>query len=155
MSVGTAGTEATGPVDYALVEFPRGRSTFGTEMVSELLRLSFEGLIRVLDLVVIQKAADGSVEGFAVQELEGDDIRWLEADLADLVSEQDVQRLAAGMQPASVAGVVVWENLWAAPLTAAARHGGGRILAAGRLPIPGSRAGREDPSQTVPAARRR
>jgi hypothetical protein len=155
VSVGTTGTEAAGPVDYALVEFPRGRSTFGAEMVSELLRLSFEGLIRVLDLLVIQKAADGSVEGFAVQELEGDDIRWLEADLANLVTEQEVQHLAAGMQPASVAGVVVWENLWAAPLTAAARYGGGRILASGRLPIPGSTAGREVPSRTVPAARRR
>ena len=103
--------------------------------------------------MVIQKAADGSVEGFAVQELEGDDIRWLEADLADLVSEQDVQRLAAGMQPASVAGVVVWENLWAAPLAAAASRGGGRILATGRLPIPASTAGREDPAQSAPAAR--
>lgn len=127
-------TEQVGPVVYALVGFPPGRSTFSDELVDELVRLSYEGLIRVLDLVVIQKAADGSVDRFEVSDLQGDR-RWLETDLADLVSAQDVEQLASRMRSASVAGVVVWENLWATPLEAAARHGGGHLLAAGRLPV--------------------
>lgn len=126
-----------GTIDYAVVEFPHGTSTFGRDLVAELVRLSFEGLIRVLDLVVIQKASDGSVEGFEVQDLEGDEIRTLESDLDDVLSTRDVARLASAVSPGSVAGVVVWENLWAVPLVAAARHRGGQLLKSGRLTITG------------------
>ncbi len=131
-----SGTEE-GPIDYAVVEFPHGTSTFGRDLVAELVRLSFEGLIRVLDLVVIQKASDGSVEGFEIQDLEGDEIRTLESDLDDVLSTRDVAQLASLLRPGSVAGVAVWENLWAAPLVAAARHEGGQLLESGRLPVTG------------------
>lgn len=132
MSVDPVGVDE-GPVDYAVVEFPHGTTTFSRDLVAELVRLSFEGLIRVVDLVVIQKASDGSVEGFEIQDLEGDEIRTLESDLDDVLSTRDVARLASAMSPGSVAGVVVWENLWAVPLVAAARHRGGQLLASGRL----------------------
>lgn len=132
MSVDPVGVDE-GPVDYAVVEFPHGTTTFSRDLVAELVRLSFEGLIRVVDLVVIQKASDGSVEGFEIQDLEGDEIRTLESDLDDVLSTRDVARLASAMSPGSVAGVVVWENLWAVPLLAAARHRGGQLLASGRL----------------------
>lgn len=132
MSVDPVGVDE-GPVDYAVVEFPHGTTTFSRDLVAELVRLSFEGLIRVVDLVVIQKASDGSVEGFEIQDLEGDEIRTLESDLDDVLSTRDVARLASAMSPGSVAGVVVWENLWAVPLVAAARHRGGHLLASGRL----------------------
>jgi hypothetical protein len=48
-------------------------ATFGREVVAGLTRLASEGLIRVLDVLVIQKAADGSVEGFERDGLGGDD----------------------------------------------------------------------------------
>jgi hypothetical protein len=124
-----------GPVDFLVVEFARGRSTFSGELAAELSRLSEEGLIRVLDLLVIQKAFDGSVEGFEVQDVGCDEIGPLESDLVDLLSTDDVDRLSAAMEPGSVAGVVVWENLWAAPFASAARRAGGQLIATGRIPI--------------------
>jgi hypothetical protein len=39
------------------------------------------------------------------------------------------------MEPGTVAGVVVWENLWAAPFASAARRAGGQLVATGRIPI--------------------
>ncbi len=39
------------------------------------------------------------------------------------------------MEPGSVAGVVIFENLWAAPFASAARRAGGRLIADGRIPI--------------------
>jgi hypothetical protein len=39
------------------------------------------------------------------------------------------------MEPGSVAGVVIWENIWAAPFGAAARRAGGQLIASGRIPI--------------------
>jgi len=127
--------DAMGPVGYLVVEFPRGRSTFDREFAGELARLSLEGVIRVLDLLVIQKGADGAVQGFEAEDLDMDVVRALDGDLADLLAAEDVVRLAEVMEPRSVAGVVVWENLWALPLTSAARRAGGRLLADGHIPL--------------------
>ncbi len=124
-----------GPVDYLVVEFPAGQSTFTGELAAELVRLSDEGLIRVLDMLIIQKADDGTVEGFEIQDFDVDEIRALEADIADILAAEDVEHLAAAMEPGSVAGVVVWENLWAAPFASAARRAGGQLIATGRIPI--------------------
>jgi hypothetical protein len=135
MSQSVVDVDEMGPVDYLVVEFPRGHSTFTGEIAAELNRLSHEGLIHVLDLVVIQKGADGSVEGFEVEDLGMDEIHALEADLADLLAAEDIEHLSAVMEPGSVAGVVVWENLWAAPFASAARRAGGQLIASGRIPI--------------------
>ena len=43
--------------------------------------------------------------------------------------------LAAAMDPGSTAGVLIWENLWAAPFASAARRSGGQLIADGRIPI--------------------
>jgi hypothetical protein len=39
------------------------------------------------------------------------------------------------MEPGTIAGVLVWENLWAAPFASAARRAGGQLIASGRIPI--------------------
>jgi hypothetical protein len=135
MSETYADLDEMGPVDFLVVEFPRGQSTFTGEMAAELARLSHEGLIRVLDLLVVQKSADGTVEGFEIDDTDLDDLRSLEAEIAEILAVGDVENLSAAMEPGSVAGVVVWENLWAAPFASAARRGGGQLIASGRIPI--------------------
>jgi hypothetical protein len=135
MSDTYADLDEMGPVDFLVVEFPRGQSRFSGEMAAELSRLSHEGLIRVLDLLVLQKSADGTVEGFEIDDTDLDDLRSLEAEIAEILAVGDVENLAAAMEPGSVAGVVVWENLWAAPFASAARRAGGQLIATGRIPI--------------------
>jgi hypothetical protein len=51
------------------------------------------------------------------------------------VSEDDVKAVAAAVEPGSTAGVLVWENSWAAPFASAVRHSGGQLVASGRIPI--------------------
>ncbi len=135
MSDTYADLDEMGPVDYLVVEFPRGQSSFTGEMAAELSRLSHEGLIRVLDLLVVQKSADGTVEGFEIDDTDLDDLRSMEAEIAEILAVGDVENLAAAMEPGSVAGVVVWENLWAAPFASAARRAGGQLIATDRIPI--------------------
>src|SRR5512135_1391767 len=53
-----------GPVDYVVVEFPADKANFSGEMASELSALVDRGVVRVLDLVLLKKELDGSVEGF-------------------------------------------------------------------------------------------
>ena len=135
------GTEETnvdelGPVDYLVVEFPPGAQNFTGEMAAELVRLSDAGTIRVLDLLILQKAADGSVEAYEIDETEAaDEIRALETHVSEILAADDVEHLAAAMEPGSVAGVLVWENTWAAPFASAARRAGGQLIATGRIPI--------------------
>lgn len=130
-----AGVDEVGTFEYFVVEFPRGRSTFDGEVAAELARLSEEGLVRVLDLLVIQKAFDGSVEGFEIEDVGTEGIHRLAVDLVELLSAGDVESISAAMEPGSVAGVVVWENLWATPLAAAARRAGGQLIAFGSIPV--------------------
>jgi len=92
----------------------------------------------VLDLVLLKKDADGSLEGFELSDLdEGEigDLRSYEAELAMLLSEDDVKAVAAAIEPGSSAAVLVWENSWAAPFASAVRRSGGQLAASGRIPI--------------------
>jgi hypothetical protein len=50
-------------------------------------------------------------------------------------SSSNVDHLAAALDPGSVAGVLVCENLWAAPFSSAMRRAGGQLIANGRIPI--------------------
>ena len=125
-----------GPVDYVVVEFPAGQSTFDGAMAKELAVLVEGGQIRVLDLLVLHKDDDGSIEAFEVDDLdEVDELRALETQVAEILAEEDVVHLAASMENGSTAGVLVWENTWAAPFASAARRSGGQLIASGRIPI--------------------
>jgi hypothetical protein len=125
-----------GPVDYLVVEFPAGKSNFSGEMAAELASLVESGTIRVLDLLILHKADDGSVEAFELDDLdEADELRGLETGIAEILAADDVGHLAEAMENGSTAGVLVWENSWAAPFASAARRAGGQLIATGRIPI--------------------
>lgn len=109
---------------YLLVHRPLGR-----EQLESALRF----LPADVSFVVVELAAEQPVHVC----LRGliDELRALETDLANLLAEEDVEHLAAAMEPGSVAGVLVWENKWAAPFASAARRAGGQLVANGRIPI--------------------
>jgi Family of unknown function (DUF6325) len=127
-----------GPVDYVVVEFPADQANFSGEMARELSALVESGAVRVLDLILLKKELDGSVEGFESHDFGDVDLgglRELETDLALLLAEEDVESIGAALEPGSVAAVLVWENLWAAPFGSAVRRSGGQLVASGRIPI--------------------
>jgi uncharacterized protein DUF6325 len=126
--------ENAAPVDFIIVEFPEGQQNFSGEVLDELGRLIDSETIRLVDAMVLVKDEDGEVEAVELSDL--DDLGPLEtiaADLADFLAADDVADLAAAMDPGSVAGVIVYENVWAAPFAAAARRAGGRLIADGRI----------------------
>ncbi|MBM7832966.1 hypothetical protein JOE59_003671 [Agromyces cerinus] len=125
-----------GPVDYLVIEFPAGQADFTGEIAEELVRLVEAGTIRLIDAIVLTKDADGTVDAAEFEDLEDlGPLVVLEAELAELLAAEDVEHLANAMEPGSVAGVIVYENLWAAPFAAAARRAGGQLIASGRIPI--------------------
>jgi hypothetical protein len=125
-----------GPVDYIVVEFPG--SQFNGEIAPTLVDLVDRGIIRVLDLIMIRKDDDGSFEAFEIGEMDDSELgvlRQLEADVAELMSADDVANVAEALEPGSTAGLLVYENVWAAPFASAVRRAGGQLVASGRIPI--------------------
>ena len=132
----TTPLDELGPVDYLIVEFPAGASNFTGEMAAELVRLVDAGTIRVIDVLILTKNEDGTVDAMELSEIEDlGPLQTIEAELAELLAAEDVEHLAAAMDPGSTAGVLIWENLWAAPFASAARRSGGQLIATGRIPI--------------------
>jgi hypothetical protein len=125
-----------GPVDYIVVEFPG--SKFNGEIAPALTDLIDKGIIRVLDLVILRKEADGSIDAIELSDLEESEagsLRALETELAELLSEDDLLNIAEAIEPGSSAAVLIWENTWAVPFATAVRHSGGQLVAGGRIPI--------------------
>jgi hypothetical protein len=128
--------DSLGPVDYIVVEFPAGSSNFTGEMADELIALVEAGTIRIIDVLILTKHEDGTVDAMELSEIEQlGPLQAVEAQLAELLAEEDVVHLAAAMDAGSTAGVLIWENLWAAPFASAARRSGGQLIANGRIPI--------------------
>ena len=125
-----------GPVDYLVVEFPG--SNFNGEILPELVDLVQRGIVKVLDLVLIKKEEDGSFEAFEFDDIEDGvlgELREIERELADVLSEEDVASVAEALEPGSTAGLLVYENLWAAPFASTVRRSGGQLIANGRIPV--------------------
>src|SRR4029077_5565336 len=99
-------------------------------MAKELVSLVEAGTIRVIDVLILTKNEDGSVDAMELSDIpELGELHALEAQLAELLAEEDVVNLAAAMEPGSTAGVLIWENLWAASFASAVRRSGGQLIA--------------------------
>lgn len=134
-------TEATepdepGPIDYVVIEFPGSR--MNGEGLPLLVDLVDRGIIRILDLIFVRKEPDGSVVGVELADLTGDgqlDLAVFEGISSGLLGQDEIDDVSGVLEPGSSAGILVYENVWAAPFAAAVRRGGGRLVANGRIPV--------------------
>ncbi len=125
-----------GPIDYIVVEFPGNRMT--GEGLPLLVDLHDRGIIRILDLLFIRKETDGRVTGMAIADLDSDgelDLAVFEGASSGMLGTEDVEDAGSVLNPGSSAGILVYENVWAAPLAAAVRRGGGQLVASGRIHV--------------------
>jgi hypothetical protein len=128
--------DAMGPIDYLVVAFPGNRMT--GEGFPLLVDLVDRGIIRILDLLFIRKELDGSLTGLAVADLDHDgtlDLAIFEGASSGMLGDDEISDAGSVLEPGSAAGVLVYENLWAAPFAAALRRGGGQLIASGRIPV--------------------
>jgi len=125
-----------GPIDYLVVEFPGSRMT--GEGFPLLIDLVDRGLIRILDLVFVTKGSDGAVSAVQIADLDGDgelDLAVFQGASSGLLGEDDLAEAGGVLEAGSSAGILVYENVWAAPLAVAMRRGGGQLVASGRIPV--------------------
>jgi hypothetical protein len=126
--------DVLGPIDYLAVEFPGGRVLGdGFLLVMDLVQ---RGIIRVLDLEFIAKSADGAVRKVALGDVDHTadvDVSVWQGAESGVLDQADFDTVAADIAPGSLAGILVYENVWAAPLIAAIERGRARIVGEGRI----------------------
>ncbi len=132
-----AHVEELGPVDIVVIAYPADAPMTG-EAVPLLLDLVDRGIIRILDLVFVKCELDGSVKAFNIADFDGDgtlDLAVFEGAASGLLGEDDIEDATSVIEPGSSAGILVYENVWAAPFAAALRRSGGQLVASGRIPV--------------------
>jgi hypothetical protein len=129
------GDEDLGPIDYVVVELGPGAKGFGDALAREVALLVDAELVRILDLVLVEKDRDGRIQVVEFEDLRDPGVlRALDGRLAEVLAFEDLANVAAAMDPGATGAVFVWENTWAAPFAAAARESGGQVVAGGRIP---------------------
>jgi hypothetical protein len=127
------GDTILGPIDYLAVEWPESHVT--GEGFRLLMDLVDRGIVRVLDLLFIAKDADGTVSKVDVADVEHSDA--LDTRLwgltSGLLDQSDVDEVAAAIEPGSLAGILVYENVWAVPMWTAIDRSSARLVGAGRI----------------------
>ena len=129
--------EVMGPISYVIAQFPGNKMT--GEAFPILVDLVDRGVIRILDLVFITRADDGSTAVLELNDLDRDDNVEVDVAVFDgassgLIGESDIAEAANAVEPGSSAGVLLFENRWAASFVQALRRGGAELVAAGYIP---------------------
>jgi hypothetical protein len=128
--------EVLGPIDFLAVAFPDGRVT--GEAFRVLTDLVRRGIIRVLDLEFVAKSPEGVVRKVELDTIEHDadvDVATWRAAESRLLDAADVATIAAAVEPGGLAGVLVYEHVWAVPLLAALDRSRARVIGEGRVAV--------------------
>lgn len=124
-----------GPIDFIALEFPGNQ--FKGEILPDIFELVDQGIIRVIDLVIVMKEEDGTVVTRELQELDSGNVRVLnplKAQVTQMITEEDIANIAASLENNSTAGLMLIENLWAKKTQQAMIDAGGRLVLFERIP---------------------
>ena len=120
-------------VEYLIVVVP-SRDALGA-IGSALTGLVESAKIRILDLVVLEREANGEVTVLEVESIESmAPLRDLDIEVGGMLTEHDLELASLALKPGMPGVVLVTEDLWAKSLSTAARRAGGQIVAGERIP---------------------
>lgn len=125
-----------GPIDFLALDFKTDQ--LKGEILPELLELVKNKIVRVIDLVMIQKYDDGHHEAMEMQQLAPDllaVLNPLEVEVSGIIQAEDIANVAEAMENGTNAAILLFENLWAVRFGEAVRRANGRLLAHERIPF--------------------
>jgi hypothetical protein len=128
-------TKTYGPIDYYVLEFQN--ENLKGEILPDLVELVQKEIIRVVDLVIIQKNKDGSHEAVELQELDSDTLAVydpLHAEISGLIQVEDIDAIAEKMENETTAAALMIENVWAIHFIDTLRNAKARLIEHARLP---------------------
>jgi hypothetical protein len=125
-----------GPVDIVVIGFPPDAPRTG-ESIPLFVDLVDRGIIRVLDVLMIQKDGEGRVSAVELRNL-GDgalvNLSVFQGAQTGLLGDEDAALAGEALEPGEAAVLICFENSWAAPFVTSVRRNGGRTLAFQRVP---------------------
>ncbi len=124
-----------GPLEYIAIAFPGNQ--FSGEIIPAIKELQDSGTIRVLDLVIITKNAAGEVSAIELSEASPEQAAVLASlgiETKNLLGQEDLEDIGGALDPNSTAGLMIWENVWAARFAQSLRNANGELIANGRIP---------------------
>ena len=129
MSVPTD-TTTLGPVQMLVVGFEGDH--FTGEILRELQRLTEHDVIRLIDLLVVRRDENGTVETLKAHDSDGDivgELIGLDAEQEDpTIDEDEAIVVADAIAPGSAAGIALIEHRWAVGLRGAVERANGTTL---------------------------
>lgn len=126
-----------GPVDVFLLAF--GEPRFDGSIVSELEKLAGEGIIRVLDVMLVMKNEDGSVVTLDMEDQPAEvkeALGFIETGTRGMFDSGDADLLKEGIVPGSAVMAIAIEHAWAIGLRKALEGVGGEVAMNFRIPGP-------------------
>jgi len=124
-----------GAVDFIALEFQNDQ--LKGEILPELIDLVQKKIVRVIDVVVVQKYQDGSYQALEINQLSPDMLGIfdpLDAEVSGIIQVEDIEDLAAAMEKGTTAAALLFENLWAVKFKEAVLRANGRLLEHVRVP---------------------
>jgi hypothetical protein len=125
-----------GPIDLLALGF--NTNNLKGEILPELYKLVQNQIVRVVDLVMIQKHSDGKYAVVELQQLSPELISAfdpLKAEISGIIQVEDIEMIANGMENDTTAAVMLFENLWSIKFAEAVVRAKGRVLAYDRIPF--------------------
>lgn len=123
-----------GPIDFIALEFEGNK--FKGDILSSLMELVDDDIIRVIDLVVILKDNSGEVIAREFEQLDSHLLAVfdpLEVKVAGLITAGDVEMMADQLANNTTAALLLIENLWAVKFKEAVLEADGRLLMQERI----------------------
>ncbi|WP_084077044.1 DUF6325 family protein [Demequina sp. NBRC 110057] len=127
-----------GPIEIVVIGFESG--TFKGEIVQELSALVDAGTISIVDGLFVRRTGEDELDYVELDQVGDDSEVSRLAEVADridgLVSEEDVEELAAELPVGGAAAILVFEHTWVKPLRDAIAAAGGELAESIRVPGP-------------------
>ena len=123
-----------GPVDVAVIAFDEPK--FDGSVAGAIADLVAPGIVRVLDIVLVNKDENGETTLFEVTDVDGDgipDLIAVKGDIPGLLSEDDAAAAIESMPNSSAIAMIAWENTWLIRAGQAIRNNGGTLVAFERI----------------------
>jgi uncharacterized membrane protein len=118
-----------GAVEVLVIGFPGNK--FKGEIIPALKEVVDKGLVRIIDLVFIQKDSSGQVRTKELKDVEPALVRNFDPVLSEvmgLISEKDLEKLADEIENNSSAGILVIEHLWSKKVKEAILRADGKLI---------------------------
>jgi uncharacterized membrane protein len=125
-----------GPIEVLVIEFPGNK--FTGEIMPALNDLVDSEMITIVDGLFVMKDAEGTIVYSEFEELSSDDDASALTEVIEMIngllSDDDVQELAAELDNNCSAAILVFEHTWMKPLRDAIVNSGGVLVHSVRIP---------------------